>query len=119
MNALGRPDDQDVRPADKETGLHDTGDEVQGCFQFTWPIDAVDMNIKDKMTSLGFKWGPVALSQYDATLGERFNFARGTSPPKGDNLDRQREGSSEHRYLFGVVDHHDELFRRRRDDLFL
>ena len=48
VNALGRTDDQDVRPADKETGLNDTGDEVQCCFQFTRPIDAVDMNIHDK-----------------------------------------------------------------------
>ena len=50
VNALGRTDDQDVGPADKETGLHDTGDEVQCCFQFTRLIDAVDMDINDEMT---------------------------------------------------------------------
>ncbi len=62
VNALGRTDDQDVRPADKETGLNYTGDEVQCCFQFTRPIDAVDMDINDKMTNLGLKRDTVALS---------------------------------------------------------
>ena len=62
VNALRRTNDQDVRPADKESGLNYTGDKVQCCLQFTRPIDAVDMDINDKVTGFGLKRDPVALS---------------------------------------------------------
>ena len=61
-NALGRTDDQDMSPADKETGLHHTGDEIQRCFQFTRPLDAFDVDINDEMTILSLKRNSVALS---------------------------------------------------------
>src|SRR6185437_13597266 len=72
VNALRRTDDQNARPADKETGLNYAGDEVQCRFQFTRPIDAVDMDVDNKMTSLSLKRRPIALSEYHAAFGEHF-----------------------------------------------
>lgn len=91
VNALGSTNDQDVRPPDKETGLHDPGDQIQCRFQFSWSVDAGEMDIHDEVTGFGLEREPPVLSQHDGAFGERVNVARGTSPPEGNDFDRERE----------------------------
>jgi hypothetical protein len=91
LDALGGPDDQDVRSIDEQAGFYDPGNVVQRDFQFPRLIDSVNMDIHNHVAGLGFEWGTVSLTEYHAAFRQCFDFARRTSPAEMNHFDGKRE----------------------------
>jgi hypothetical protein len=49
LSFIGGGHDQDISPADKETGLHDTGNMLQRGLQFVRPIDPIEVNVDNEV----------------------------------------------------------------------
>jgi hypothetical protein len=91
LDALGGPDDQDVRSIDEQAGFYNPGNVVQRDFQLPRLVDSVNMDIHNHIAGLGFEWGAVLLTEYHAAFGQCFDLARRTSPAERDHLNGERE----------------------------
>src|SRR5512134_576011 len=110
FGSMGSSHDQQVRSADEEAGLNDAGDLIERQFKFPRLIDPRQMNIHDKITRLGDERSTAAFSKDHPAGGEGSDVSRRTAPAERNHFDRKRKRPPEHRDLFRVIHHYNELF---------
>ena len=91
FNSVGCTYDEQVCSSDKETGLDDSGNQVQGYLEFSRIVDPWEMDIQNHMACFRDERRSVPFPEQYTTLGEGLNFSCRTSPAEGDHLNGKRE----------------------------
>ena len=91
FNSVGCAYDEQVCSSDKEAGLDDSGNQVQGDLEISRVVDPWEMDIKNHMAGFRVEWRSVPFPEHHTTLREGPNFSCRTSPAEGDHLNGKRE----------------------------
>lgn len=118
LDSVAGAHDEQVRSSDKEAGLDDSWNQVQGDLQFSRVIDPWNMDIQNHMARFRIERFAVSFPEHHRTLREGFNCSGRTSPAKRDHFDGEREESPQYGDSLGMVHQDNELFGRGRDYLF-
>ena len=91
LNSVGCAYDEQVCASDKEAGLDNSWNQVQGDLEFSRVVDPREMDIQNHMAGFSVERRSVPFPEHHTTLREGPNFSCRTSPAEVDHLNGKRE----------------------------